>query len=637
MTYKNETVEIASSVYWVGSNNQELGLHCNPYLIVDGEEAILIDPGSILDFEQVYENVLSIVPLEAIKYVILQHQDPDFCSSVPLFEKKGGQFKIVTHWRTQSIVQFYGIKSQYYLVNENNFELTLNSGRKLAFITTPYLHFPGAIVTYDPTNKILFSSDIFGAFSYKWQLYAGDDYIEAMKEFHEHYMPSNDILRPVMEIFQYMDIEMIASQHGSIINKDIKMYINVLKHLDCGKFLLSTKKKALKTIGYHGICNQVIHRLISIFDLELVLEVVGKLDVEFNNETNEIVDYSCSGQVLWNKLFEVIYLKKGLSWLIILEPMISKISSEYDVKMPAIYESTLLKAYNESSIISEENRKLKEINESLVENVRETQDRMFKCPITKIYNEEFFKSYMVTEITSAKESTEDSFGCLFVISIDNMSKIRFSYGNNEVDEVLIGVVYILNELRADNHLIFRLQGASFAYYIRGGDKKKSAQMAEKIRNVIYESNRFIEKITVSIGVASIDEVIKPARNAEQLSFDIYDMTMSRVKKANNAGGNIVVIESSEEEEKSGSSTVLLVGDDQTNIDVVKTFLIDSDYEVIIANDGEMAVEIIEKGNIDVIVSEIMMPKMDGFLLKERISYNSNTKKNTFYYFITSKK
>ena len=66
-------VEIAKNIYWVGGRGQQGGLNCNPYLLVDEEEALLIDPGSVLDFEDVLENVLSIVPLEKIKYVILHH------------------------------------------------------------------------------------------------------------------------------------------------------------------------------------------------------------------------------------------------------------------------------------------------------------------------------------------------------------------------------------------------------------------------------------------------------------------------------------------------------------------------------------------------------------------------------------
>jgi len=180
-----KSIEIEKGIYWVGAGEEDGGLHCNPYLIIDNGEGVLIDPGSVLDFEEVYSNVTKLIPLENIKYVILHHQDPDFCSSVPLFEKKGLKAKIVTNWRTAVIVKYYGIKSPYYIVNQKDFKLTLSSGRTLMFVPTPYLHFPGAIATYDIQSKTLFSSDLFGAFSNStWGLFAKEGYIESMKAFH---------------------------------------------------------------------------------------------------------------------------------------------------------------------------------------------------------------------------------------------------------------------------------------------------------------------------------------------------------------------------------------------------------------------------------------------------------------------
>lgn len=70
---------------------------------------VLIDPGSVLDFEAVYRNVTRLVPIEKVKYVVLHHQDPDLCASVPLFEKMGAKFQIVTHWRSQTLIKYYGV------------------------------------------------------------------------------------------------------------------------------------------------------------------------------------------------------------------------------------------------------------------------------------------------------------------------------------------------------------------------------------------------------------------------------------------------------------------------------------------------------------------------------------------------
>lgn len=207
--------EIADSIFWVGARGEDDNLTCNPYLIRNGTQSILIDPGSVLDFEIVLKNITMLVSLSDISFIILQHQDPDLASSVTLFEKAGVKAHIATHWRTSVLVKYYGITSPFYIVNNNNFSLPPGVYDSLRFIQSPYLHFPGAIITLDQKSQTLFSSDLFGAFTMHKgvdELFADESYLEAMKSFHEHYMPGNDILRPVMEILLTLNIQRIAPQ-----------------------------------------------------------------------------------------------------------------------------------------------------------------------------------------------------------------------------------------------------------------------------------------------------------------------------------------------------------------------------------------------------------------------------------------
>ena len=81
-----ESVEISPGVHWVGYNRNTL-LHTNAYLIVEGDEACLIDPGSMLDFDRVLVKVKGVCPIEKVKYIISHHQDPDLCGSTVEFEK----------------------------------------------------------------------------------------------------------------------------------------------------------------------------------------------------------------------------------------------------------------------------------------------------------------------------------------------------------------------------------------------------------------------------------------------------------------------------------------------------------------------------------------------------------------------
>lgn len=235
-------------IYHIGDRQTHQGLDCNPYLLIDGDEAVLFDPGNCFDVEAVYENIVALIPASAVKYIVLHHQDPDFCSAVPLLEAKGIHAKIITSWRAQTLIQYYGIQSEFKLIEELGNKLELASGRTLRFILTPYLHFAGAFVTYDPKSTTLFSSDLFGAYSYNNALYADDQYIEKMETFHEHYMPSNAVLRPVMELLSKYDIQLICPQHGSIINSDIQTYIDVLKNLECGTLMSPIKKRDRKSV-----------------------------------------------------------------------------------------------------------------------------------------------------------------------------------------------------------------------------------------------------------------------------------------------------------------------------------------------------------------------------------------------------
>jgi flavorubredoxin len=72
------SVEIAEGVYWVGYYDEQAGLHCNPYLIVDNDEAVVIDGGSRPDFATVMMKILQtgIAPNQ-ISGLLYQHYDPD--------------------------------------------------------------------------------------------------------------------------------------------------------------------------------------------------------------------------------------------------------------------------------------------------------------------------------------------------------------------------------------------------------------------------------------------------------------------------------------------------------------------------------------------------------------------------------
>lgn len=237
----NSAVEIAEGVYWIGYNYETI-FRTNPYLIVDGDEAVLIDPGSSFDFFSVRAKAASIVPLSKIHHIILHHQDPDLCGSTTQFEAViDHEIKVYNPLRSSFFMKCYGIQSPVTAIEKDKEEFRFQSGRTLKFFMTPYCHAPGAMVTYDEKTKIMFTSDIFGAFNKDWELYAdevGDEkHLETIKAFMEPYMGSKEAIANAVGKFSTLDIQTLCPQHGSIIRKNIPEWIASLKNMHYGKAL----------------------------------------------------------------------------------------------------------------------------------------------------------------------------------------------------------------------------------------------------------------------------------------------------------------------------------------------------------------------------------------------------------------
>ncbi|MBF0121313.1 MAG: MBL fold metallo-hydrolase [Desulfobacterales bacterium] len=251
-------IEIAEGTYWVGFYDKSSGLHCNPYLIIDNDEAVLIDSGSRPDFPTVMMKILmtGVLP-SSIKALIYHHYDPDLCGSVPNFEAiiDHKDLKIISDKTNNMFIRHYGISSSFVSLDECNHKFEFTSGRLLQFINTPYSHSLGSFVTFDTKSKILFTSDIFGSYGKDWQLFLKlttecisckneEDFFKCKNNksycpipdilyFHKHIMTSQKALRYSLEQIMKIPISMIAPQHGSIISdsSDIKIILELLYNL----------------------------------------------------------------------------------------------------------------------------------------------------------------------------------------------------------------------------------------------------------------------------------------------------------------------------------------------------------------------------------------------------------------------
>ena len=252
----NRPVQIAEGVFWVGFYDKQSKLHCNPYLILEGEEAVLIDGGSRPDFSTVMMKVLQTgVAPRQIKALIYHHYDPDLCGNIPNFEDiiDRDDLRIISDVQNNIFIRHYGVSSQMVTIDSFGYAFEFSTGRRLEFHMTPYAHSPGSFITYDTKTKTLFTSDLMGSYTRKWDLFLSlhedckkcSDYdncprdeiycpLPDIMKFHEMIMTSRSALKNALNVIKKIDFEIIAPQHGSVVTEpgDIKTLFEKLTNLE---------------------------------------------------------------------------------------------------------------------------------------------------------------------------------------------------------------------------------------------------------------------------------------------------------------------------------------------------------------------------------------------------------------------
>jgi len=170
----NQTVALSDKIFWVGVNDWETplfeamwplpqGISYNSYLIVDDKTA-LIDAVKQPFLPNLVGQIEQLLPAgKTLDYLIINHVEPDHSSALKLLPRLFPEMQIVGNKRTADLLaSYYGITSPLHLVSEGE---VLDLGRhQLTFHITPMIHWPETMMTYESSEKVLFSGDAFGGF-----------------------------------------------------------------------------------------------------------------------------------------------------------------------------------------------------------------------------------------------------------------------------------------------------------------------------------------------------------------------------------------------------------------------------------------------------------------------------------------
>ena len=229
-------MEITKDIQYVGVNDYEIKLFEAQYAVEKGmaynSYAILDDKIAIMDSVEInfgkkwLENIEKALNGRKPDYLIIHHMEPDHSANIKLFAENYPDTKIVATAKAFTIMnQFFGTKfdDRQIVVSEKD---TLSLGKhNLTFITTPMVHWPEVMVTYDSYDKVLFSADAFGKFG---TTDADEDWAcEARRYYFGIVGKYGAQVQALLKKVSSWDVNKICPLHGPVLTENIGYYINL--------------------------------------------------------------------------------------------------------------------------------------------------------------------------------------------------------------------------------------------------------------------------------------------------------------------------------------------------------------------------------------------------------------------------
>lgn len=227
--------KITDSILYVGVDDKDLdlfesqyvvpnGVSYNSYVILD-EKVTLMDTVDQRATKEWLENLDAVLEGRTIDYLVVSHMEPDHAANAKTLIDKFPNMKIVGNAKTFAMMsQFFDVDltGRSVVVKEGD---TLNLGaHTLQFIMAPMVHWPEVMVTYEQSEKILFSADGFGKFGAldveeSWACEARRYYFNIVGKYGAQ-------VQALLKKAATLDIKMICPLHGPILKENLAFYID---------------------------------------------------------------------------------------------------------------------------------------------------------------------------------------------------------------------------------------------------------------------------------------------------------------------------------------------------------------------------------------------------------------------------
>lgn len=231
-------MNISKDILYIGVNDHKTDLFEGQYVIPNGmaynsyvimDEKIAVMDTVDKDFKDEWlSNLEKVLSGRKPDYLIVQHMEPDHSSNIAVFAELYPDAVIVASAKAFTMMKnFYGsdyVDRRIAVGEGDKLELGTHS---LTFMTAPMVHWPEVIVTYDSTDKVLFSADAFGKFG---ALDADEDWACEARRYYFGIVGKFGVqVQMLLKKAAALDIAAICPLHGPILNENLGFYLDLYK------------------------------------------------------------------------------------------------------------------------------------------------------------------------------------------------------------------------------------------------------------------------------------------------------------------------------------------------------------------------------------------------------------------------
>ncbi len=229
-------MQITKDIQYIGVNDHEIdlfegqydvpnGMAYNSYAIID-EKIAIMDTVDARFLDKWLENVKMALGDRKPDYLIVQHMEPDHSANIVDFATAYPEATIVSSAKAFAMMKgFFGMDFSNRRIVVGEWDTLCLGNHNLTFVTAPMVHWPEVIVTYDSTDKVLFSADGFGKFGAldveeDWACEATRYYIGIVGKYGTQ-------VQSLLKKAAGLDIQIICPLHGPVLTENLGYYLNL--------------------------------------------------------------------------------------------------------------------------------------------------------------------------------------------------------------------------------------------------------------------------------------------------------------------------------------------------------------------------------------------------------------------------